>query len=164
MKLGWATDGDIDQFLLQADLVDDHLSDHLELIQNSKTEEEKHAIVWCISNLIPLRQFTTGELPVIHYENLCLQPEEELRRICDLIQIDFKPPDSRIIGRPSSTTRPARSIGTGEDQVRQWKKVLTPRQIENILQVVEAFSLDSLYSESETPVARDLRKVQFFSP
>jgi hypothetical protein len=156
MKLDWATDRDIQHFLLQSNLVEDHLSEHLDLIASLKTEEEKHTIVWCISNLIPLRQFQPGDLPIIYYEDLLLQPEVELPKICELLNISYRPPVSQLIRRPSSTTTSSSLVGTGEDQIRHWRKALTPRQIGNILRVVEKFGLDSLYGESELPVIRDL--------
>ena len=62
MELGWDTDSDIEPFLSQPDLVEDHLRDHLDIIQTANTDEEKHAIIWCVSNLVPLKQFITGEL------------------------------------------------------------------------------------------------------
>ncbi|MFO7683990.1 MAG: sulfotransferase, partial [Chloroflexota bacterium] len=87
-QLGWATDSDILAFLEQRPLLNDHLAPHRDTINRAHTDLEKHAVIWCVSHLIPLRQFAPGELTIIFYEDLCLHPERELARI------------ERVVGRP----------------------------------------------------------------
>jgi hypothetical protein len=77
MQLGWATDDDLAPLLAQDELVADFLADKMHVIEAARTAEQKHALVWCISNLVPLRQFAgTGWHPMF-YENLVLEPERK---------------------------------------------------------------------------------------
>src|SRR5690606_27560775 len=62
LQLRWATDGDIHACLGQEQLVTDFLRPYLALIEGAQTDEEKHAIIWCIHYLVPLQQFAAGEL------------------------------------------------------------------------------------------------------
>jgi hypothetical protein len=101
MQLNWATDDDIDSFLSQERLIEDFLSDKIDLIRRVKTPEEKHAIIWCISNLIPIKQFNSSGLNIIFYENLCIQPEVEIPRIFRIIGLDYNRKIFSILDNPS---------------------------------------------------------------
>lgn len=155
MELGWATGRDIEPFLSQPDLIDDHLGPYLNLIKNAATAEEKHAIIWSVSNLVPLKQFTTGELKIVYYENLCTQPQAEMTSIFDSIgQKSVKPVIDKI-DQPSQTTRVTSAIVTGTDKLTSWKKKLNPSQIDNILRIVDMFGLSHLYGSSLLPLNKD---------
>jgi hypothetical protein len=152
MKLGWATDKDIAPFLQQQNLVSSYLQDHMDLIQKASFEEEKHAIIWSISNLIPLDQFNNMGMKKVYYENLVTQPAVELPSIFDTIHQPFK---SEIINQaqvPSTTTVRTSAVVTGENKISRWKKVLSTQQIDRILNVVDAFGLSYLYGDSLLPM------------
>jgi hypothetical protein len=151
LKLNWATDGDIESFLSQDTLIEDFLTDKIDLIMNAKFPEEKHAIIWCISNLVPLTQFPEGELNVIFYENLCLKNEIEIPRIFQIIGLDYKETIYFSLDNPSRTVTDDSAVMYGEDRTSQWKRKLSAKQIDNILCVVEAFKLDYLYGDSHIP-------------
>ena len=152
MELGWATDDDIEPFLSQPDLVTDYLGEHLELIHNAKTDEEKHAIIWSISNLVPLRQFMSGELKIVYYEHLCTQPEIELPGLFASIGQKYDSPRSDQVNQPSQTTRATSAVVSGRDKITHWKQKLRLAQINNILRVVESFGLNHLYADSLLPL------------
>jgi hypothetical protein len=154
MELGWATDSDIQPFLSQPDLVADHLCDQLEFIRNAKTEEEKHAIIWSISNLVPLKQFQPGELKIIYYEHLCTQPEFVLPAIFTSMGQRYEVTAMDKINRPSQTTRETSAVVNGKDRLSLWKQKLTPLQIDNILRMVEKFGLNDTYNDSLLPVSK----------
>ena len=153
MQLGWATDGDIQPFLSQPDLIDDYLSDKMDIIEKATTPEQKHAIVWCISNLIPIRQFASGELPVIFYEHLCLQPQIEIPRIFKAIGQAYDTSVFKSLNRPASTATRDSAIMSGRDKVNLWRSQLSPGQQDDILSIVHAFGLDHIYGDSPLPVA-----------
>jgi hypothetical protein len=152
MELGWATDEDIEPFLSQPDLIEDHLGPYLHLIKNARTAEEKHAIIWSVSNLVPLKQFQSNQIKIIYYENLCTQPEIELPNLFASIGQNYERPRLDQMNRPSQTTRTTSAVVGGTDKITQWKKKLSPPQIDNILRVVESFGLDHLYSYSFLPL------------
>lgn len=151
MRLHWATDRDIQPFLAQPALIEDFLSDKMDVIDRSRTPEEKHAVIWCVSNLVPLRQFDAGRLPVVFYEHLCTQPEIEIPRIFEAIGHTFRDSAFDQVHQPSTTAVRTSAIVTGRDQVSQWREMLSPDQIRNILSVVRQFGLDELYGDSLTP-------------
>jgi len=152
MELGWATDSDIEPFLSQPELVSDYLGDHLALIRSAKTTEEKHAIIWSVSTLVPLKQFKPGELKIVYYENLCTQPEIELPDIFKSIGQHYENPRIDKINQPSQTAKETSAVVTGKDKVTHWKKKLTPSQIENILRVVDRFGLSHIYGDLPMPL------------
>jgi hypothetical protein len=152
MELEWATDTDIEPFLLQPDLVSDHLIDHLDLIRRSSSQEEKHAIIWSVSNLVPLAQFNPGELKIVYYENLCTQPEAELPEIFETIGQRYESGVVTQSNRPSMTTRPTSAVVTGNNRIARWSNSLSSRQIDRVLKIVEAFGLDHLYGDSLVPL------------
>jgi len=156
MELGWATDTDIESFLLQPDLVSKYLAGHLDLIRNSSSEEEKHAIIWSVSNLVPLRQFEAGKLKIVYYENLCMRPEVELPAVFEGTGLRYDPSVIIRSNRPAMTTRPTSAVVTGKNRIARWRNELSSSQIERILRVAKAFGLDSLYSESPFPLSNAL--------
>ncbi len=151
MQLAWATDTDIDSFLSQANLFDDFLADKMDIIGRAQTVEEKYAIIWCISNLVPIKQFHSGKLNVVFYENLCLQPEAEVPKIFQAIRHGYAASVFDYIDKPSSTTARSSAIVTGNNKVTSWKNELSPQQINNILSMVKRFELDYIYDDSVTP-------------
>jgi len=160
MELGWATDSDIEPFLSQPELVSDYLCNHLDLIRGAKTDEEKHAIIWSVSTLVPLKQFKPGELKIVYYENLCTQPEIELADIFTSIGQSYENARINKISQPSQTTKETSAVVTGTDKITHWKKKLTPSQIENILRVVDRFGLSYLYGDLSTPLNPNLQKLE----
>jgi hypothetical protein len=153
LKLGWATDSDIAPILSQPHFITDFLSEKIDRIQRSETPEEKHAILWCLTNLVPLRQFSSDGLNLIFYENLCLKPEVEIPRIFQIVPHVYSPLVFNALKRPSTTTLRSSAIITGADKVNHWKSELSKKQIDNILSVVQDFGLDYLYGDSATPLS-----------
>jgi hypothetical protein len=151
MQLGWWTDKDIEPFLSQPKLVEDFLVDKMEVVTRAKTPEEKHAIVWCISNLVPIRQFHSAELPVIFYENLCTQPELEVPKIFQTIGHKYDDTIFALARRPSTTAIRSSAVVTDSDKLARWQKELSFKQIDQIRAVVAEFGLDYIYGDSLTP-------------
>jgi hypothetical protein len=152
MELGWDTDRDIEPFLAQPELVSDHLRDHVELIRSLETDEEKHAVIWGVSNLVPLKQFQPGELNIVYYENLCIQPEVELQAIFKSLGLQYDPQPAGRVDQPSQTSRATSAVVTGSNKISQWKNGLRLPQIDRILRIVQNFGLDHLYGDSLLPL------------
>jgi hypothetical protein len=152
IKQEWATDGDLQPMLSQKGLVRDYLADKMDIIRRASTPEEKHAIVWCIHNIVPLRQAGATNLPVVFYENLSLNPIDELARIFALANLPLDREKVKSTQRPSGTSTKSSAIRTGEDVVSAWRNRITSAQTKRILSVVEAFGLDYLYGDTDTPI------------
>ena len=155
LRLGWADDADIERLLCQPKLRQDFLQDKDDLIEGARTAEEKHALVWCITNLVPLKQLDGKEPGVFYYEDLCTHPEVEIRRLFGLLGHAAGPRVLTALDRPSTTAREFSAIVTGDDRVTAWRRWLSPEQTDRVLAVVEAFGLGRLYGDSDTPLARD---------
>jgi hypothetical protein len=156
MELGWATDRDMEPFLSQPELVEDFLGPYVDVIRGAVHDEEKHAVIWSVSNIVPLEQFQSNEWKVVYYENLCLRPEVELSGILEAIGYPYSSPLVPDSNQPSQTTRRTSAIVTGTDKIGNWKKRLTPTQIDNVLRVVQAFGLDHVYSDSTLPLSQQI--------
>ena len=152
MELGWATDHDIEAFLSQPQFVEDYLGPYLDLIRSARNSEEKHAMIWSLSNLVPLKQFGPGELKIVYYEDLCVQPEIEFPAIFESIGYGYDPSMMELLDRPSQTAKVTSAVVTGMNKVSRWKSVLSQVQIERILKVVQAFGLDRFYNDTLLPL------------
>jgi hypothetical protein len=152
MELNWATDRDIEPFLSQPELMEDHLMPFKSVIKYAKTAEEKHAVIWSVSNLVPLKQFPSNDIRIVYYENLCTQPQIEIPSIFASLGLKYTEPVIKNLDRPSQTTQGTSAIVTGTDKISSWSKRLSPRQIDNVLRVVEEFGLGHLYSDSFLPL------------
>jgi hypothetical protein len=156
MRLDWATDSDIAPFLAQEKLIDDYLYDRLDVIERAKSVEQKHAIIWSISNLVPMLQFQPEELNVVFYENLCTRPEIELPCVFRALGHDYRASVFERSRVPSTTAIRSSAVLAGRDLVTRWKDVLAPKQIDNILSIVEAFQLGHIYRDSFMPLIETL--------
>jgi hypothetical protein len=152
MQLNWGTDTDIEPLLSQPNLVEDFLSNKIEIFERANTDEEKHAIIWCISNLIPLRQFQPGTLNITFYENMCTQPEIEIPYMFKSIGIEYRESIYKQVIKPSTTSMATSAVLTGENKISNWKKKLSTTQIDNTLKIVENFGLDHIYGSSVVPL------------
>jgi hypothetical protein len=155
MELGWATDRDIGHFISQSQLVEDYLGPYLDLICRAESIEEKHAVIWSVSNLVPLKQFNSDQWKFVYYEDLCIQPEIELPGIFEAIVYPFSTTLVDRSNHPSQTTRHDSAVVIGTNKIEEWRKKLSRSQIDKILQVVQAFGLGHLYDDSTLPLYRN---------
>ena len=154
LRLAWATDTDIASFRQQPALVADHLAPRMQLIDSAQRDEEKHAVIWCISNLVPLAQLGTGGLAILHYEGLCVRPHEEIGRAVTALGFPRSLQSVDVLGSPSMTTRRGSAVVSGDDRLSAWTRILSPVQVRKVLDVVDAFGLSHLYGESTMPLPR----------
>jgi hypothetical protein len=151
LQLDWATDDDLASFLAQPKLVADLLADKRALIEATHSAEGKHALIWCISNLLPLRQAANGMFPLVFFEHLYERPEVEVPRIFAAIAQPYAVSVYRTLRRPSITSQRRSAPRFRHGLLAAWRGRLTPRQVDNVLSVVEAFGLTALYDEAATP-------------
>ncbi len=152
MALGWATDGDIDPFLNQTKLGEDHLADRLDLIKSAKHEEEKHAIVWCVSNLVPMRQFEGNGLSVFYYEDMVLNPDRALPEVFATIGQPYRQSARKHVDKASMMTGTHSAVTRGINPITTWRGQLSQSQIKNVLAIVEQFGLGHIYGDSDLPL------------
>jgi hypothetical protein len=148
MKLGWATDDDIRHFLSQPNLMSDFLADKLEIIARAKTDEEKHAIIWCITNLVPVQQFVGQKLNLVFYEQMVQNPPETIAKIFQILGLSMNDSVSMTISQPSLTSTASSAILTGKNLTDQWKNELSTPMIDRILSIVNEFGLSHILETS----------------
>ncbi|HYQ72664.1 MAG TPA: sulfotransferase, partial [Gammaproteobacteria bacterium] len=152
LQLGWATDGDLKPLLEQQSLLDDFLGNHLDRICSAKTDVEKHAILWCISNRVPLVQFRDIGLNTVYYEDLCNRPEKSIPAIFDSLGIAWSDTVYRHARRPSMTTARHSVLPGDPGHPSVWHRVLSAADIARVMAVVDEFGLGHLYGDADLPV------------
>ncbi|HUM67926.1 MAG TPA: sulfotransferase [Chloroflexota bacterium] len=152
LQLQWATDSDIESFLHQPQLVEDFLADKMDIIAQATSDAAKHALIWCISNIVPLQQFASGELPIVFYEHLIAQPDTTIPALFQNIGItDYEESVYQAAQKPSATSKKHSAIVAGTNQLTQWQSTLTNSQIDDVLAIVAAFNLDIIYDDLPMP-------------
>ena len=156
VRLGWKMR--LAPFLRQPALVSDYLAPNVDRIRTARTPFEKHIIAWCIETLVPFSQLDKGDVHLIFYENLCLNPERELRNLYGYLRKPFDARLLRHVGMPSTTTRrggDASPVLTGRNIVDDWRRHVSADELATASLLVKAFGVDEIYGDSSMPdVAR----------
>jgi hypothetical protein len=146
-QLGW--EAHLDRLLAQPDLVTDHLEPYLDVIGAARTDLERHAVAWCIENLVPLRQMAAYDWTLCSYEKMCREPNGEIARVYGRLGLGC----SWLARRRNvvaHTARPESAVVQGRDPVVEWRRRLSAAEIDAVCAIVRAFDID-LYDESEMP-------------
>ena len=142
----------LDRFLSQDALMEDFLRPYENQLMATKTVFETFIFIWCIENLIPITQFPEGGIYITFYENLCLNPESEIRQLFSYIE---KPYSSEVINKvkiPSPVSRKNSAINSGFDLINSWRKTITTDQIQRALRILNLFGLDVIYNDGDLPL------------
>lgn len=118
---------------------------------------EALAVQWCLDNYLPLAAGSaSGNRIVITYEDLLLNPEQEMMRIINAIGHDNQKVRPGPINEPSHSV--SEDLRSPTRQISKWKKQFTPDEVDAIMGIVEAFGLN-LYTHDvrpHRPLAEDL--------
>jgi hypothetical protein len=148
LKLGWETH--LDTFTNQAELVADYLTPYMDLILGAETAVERHAVMWCIENLVPMRQMAQYDWIFCTYEMLCQQPEVEAGRILSQLRMHPNWLTRRAVRQVSSVARADSAVVGQEDLLRSWQNKMETADIDAILHLVDAFDIH-LYTADPLP-------------
>ena len=149
LRLGWRDI--LDETLDQRALVEDHLSLFEGEIRAAQTPFERSIFLWCIENYVPLRQLARGEFHLVFYENLCTEPEREIRRLYSFLGQKFDEGVYRSIGRPSPLSRRESAVALGNRPADSWTDSIDDAQVERSVEILSLFGLDRIYGESPMP-------------
>ena len=115
--------------------------------------EEVLAVTWCIDNMIPLNE-KKPKWSTIFYEKLVLEGEAELKSLFNRIGEEnaYKTAVTKL-KEPSVVTygNDRKLIKSTDMQLSKWKKSLSEKQIDRILNVLSIFDFN-LYSEEIEPI------------
>jgi hypothetical protein len=149
LRLRWDTH--LDVFLDQPELVTDFLGPFVDVLRGTEDPFERHVLMWCVENYVPLQQFARGELLVVFYEDLCVHPEPELRRILGFLGRTYSESILDAVSRPSALSRGDSPIRTGGDPVSSWRADIGPGQVSRARELCRLFGLDALYGDQDVP-------------
>jgi len=155
-KKDWAWMTDPREFLKQKQLVNDYLQPYVDVIESVSDDYiERQIMIWSIIHYIPLKQFKTGEVYILFYENLLANPVEEIK---SLMKYTGNPVSDYVIEIilskmqiPSRVAGESSTILQGDSPVESWKKNIGDRQFQQGMQTLKTFGLDHIYGGTSTP-------------
>lgn len=150
MKLDWQTYPN--GFLEQEKLMADFLYPFKRELEETEDIFERHILMWCVQNYVPLKQFGEGQLFVTFYEQLCQNPEPELRRLLKFIGRPFSKEVFDVLHKPSSESRKDSVIFSGGDLINAWREHLSREQIGRAIEILQKFGLHQIYGEGSLPL------------
>lgn len=138
VRLGWDVP---DHSQCLADIQGELTAQQREMLNSAPSIHERLALSWCLDNLAMLRNMSNERFVWVYYEDLLLDPLEQLKRVLQVTGVNV--PERRIrkaidIYRHDSHRQPTQLI-------RGWEGVLNHVQLDDIARVVEAFGLSFLY-------------------
>jgi hypothetical protein len=145
LALGWKDN--LSETMEQQDLVEDFLLPMETEIHAARDAFERHLILWCIDNYVPLRQFPPGEIHLTFYENLLINPEAELQSLFTFLGEDLDDRTCDRLDRPSPLSRKDAPIPS----VDGWRVRVDACQLQRVGEILALFGLDGVYGEGPMP-------------
>lgn len=115
------------------------------MLEKIETREEILAASWCLDNFIPLSQENTHPWSTVIYEKLVKDGKKQINQIFNEIQEQKIPKEAfLILKKPSMVIfkEDKKIIKKPMEQLSKWKKTLSDKQIEDILNIVSNFGID----------------------
>lgn len=139
-------------FLADTPLVEDYLSEFTDLINRVSEENDyilNQILIWSIIHYIPFQQFRKDEINVLFYEDVLLNPHNIIGNFDKSFGISRSNLNQNIISKPSKVASENRL--KGETSINSWKNEIPPKTIDTGMKILEAFSLENIYSTESTP-------------
>jgi hypothetical protein len=156
IKSNWDTHLEI--FLEQNELMRDYLNGFKKIIRAAKNPLQKHTVMWCIENLIPLDQFKRYNWIICTYEGLCNNKEKEVDRIFARLGLKRTKQVNSAINNFYQTRKDS-AVRVGKNPVCDWKNQLSKKDVADILGIVDDFGI-KLYGENPMPRTEHLQKFE----
>lgn len=153
-----------DRLLADSSFVND--IDDLILSEYSKVESAFESLIflWCITYWIPFKQFNKDEVHLVFYENLIIEPHDELESLFSFLDQDYSKEDAlNALTKPSSTTSKGKnSFRKGEVKINGWKNKFSSEQINRAYEIMSLFRMENIYC-SETSIPNREVAISLFS-
>lgn len=119
------------------------------ILKSVSTVQESLAALWCL-NFLVANSVKSDNVIKVHYEELLLQPKDTIKSIAKHIGTEL--PYDKILQKTSqpSQTSNSKSAIMPEQQIKRWKTALSPKQITQVLQIVDRFGIKE-YNEEFIP-------------
>jgi len=152
IKLGW--EAHLDQMLGQPMLMRDYLEPHRETIERADRADDpwhKHFVMWCIENMVPLREIGPGDAHLLRYEDLCQDFDREVAALFAYLGRPVPADVKATAQRRSAHYRRDSAILRGGDLTGDWQRHVQPPHIDTMLATLAAFGLSPLYGQAPAP-------------
>jgi Sulfotransferase domain len=144
----------------QPELMQDFLEPYRPVIEAAKGVFAQRMVVWCIQNYVPLHQFKPGEVHLAFYEDFCIDPVKQMRRLREFLGTELREDEAERIRtrsrKPSSTLHRTAIHGfrepseiQGYEQIAKWTKRVQPDEQREAAETLRAFGLDGVYSATD---------------
>jgi hypothetical protein len=146
-------DADWEQVVSQEDLVDDFLREIISDLRTLSSPFEKLIALWCIENVVVLKQFTPRGIHIVFYEHLCERPYEEAQRLFSYLKL--KPDYVRLrqrLSSPSDVASTESAIIKGGNLTTSWMDRVSSAEIVRALEILTLFGLEKIYNASPQPL------------
>lgn len=153
LSKGWPAEKDLRGFAEQESLVRDVLGGDRSILEEQGSEIEKNALIWSITNFVPLQKCNENQLKIVFYENLVRNPEHELSRIFSNLPTTLSCNSDVDLRMPSLTSNRSRGSLRNDNFLRDWQTRFSETEIDQILNVCERFGLTRYYSKKPEPEA-----------
>ena len=162
LRLQWHRDARA-LILAQPQLMEDHLEPFRAEIEAASGDVDNHLLAWCANYYVALRQLSGQRVFVAFYERFLAEPRSEIARLFAFLGRPF---DDRVFSQmkaPSVQARVTRSgassaVLTGGNVLEEWRKSITPQQLDRALALLQRFGLDAIYGAETLPRVADLTK------
>lgn len=148
-RLGW--ESHLDVLLAQPNLLQDYLAPFKNLIEAARTETQKHTIMWCVENMVPLSQLAHYPWLFFAYEYLYLEPEKEAQRLLAGLGLKETPARRKAIHKLSHVTGEQSALKTGKDVLTEWQQEFSAQEVADMKAILGDFGLDLYSFESSLP-------------
>ncbi len=133
LRLKWPDT--LEGILRQPMLMEDWLNPFTDLIEGASTPVERMAVLWCVENLIPIRNWHPQWLLVSH-EELTLSPSQGYQRLFSALNLQHTEEAEVVSARLCSTPGPKAG------KITRWCSGLSQDDAECVLRICEKFGLD----------------------
>ncbi len=126
------------------DMDDSILSEYLK----AESGFESLIFFWCISYWVPFQQFNKNEIHLVFYENLIIDPSNELESLFTFLDRDYSKEEAlNVLKEPSSTTNKDKSFfRKGEVKINGWKNKFSSEQIDRAYEIMSLFGMETIYN------------------
>ena len=144
----------------QPDLVADHLGPFKDAIAGARTPWDQRLFTWCVQYYVPLRQLRRGGVHFLFYENVCTDPEGELRRLFTFLGRSLDDESvRRRLWKPSPMTS-RKQMPDAKTLVEGWRKKVPADDVRRAGEILALFGLDAIYSADPMPDPAGLAKIR----
>lgn len=130
--------------LAQKDLIRDHLTPYLPVLERASAPLETFAAIWAaryrvVENLHQVHP----DWQFVFYEDLCLDPHQEFRKIFERVGLGWSEAVSAYVEHSSSAEQGGMYSGmrVSREQVDKWRRQLTTDEIAGVRAAVRPFNL-----------------------